>query len=110
MPFLQSLTFEEVSVRAAGVAGALVSVNFLQGPLSARLLMATGGAVLSFYGTHWAAAATGLPEGFTGFLLGLFGMAVVSRAWAFIQDLPLAAVWQVLIDWLRRITGTKPEK
>ncbi|NYE26112.1 hypothetical protein [Pigmentiphaga litoralis] len=45
-----------------------------------------------------------MPEGLTGFLLGVFGMAIVSRGWEALQTVPVAAIWQAVID---RISGRK---
>lgn len=71
--------------KLAGVAGALVSVRFLSGPLPARLIMALGGAVFSYYAAEYVSAKTSLPEGLAGFLLGLFGMSFLSRIWEWFQ-------------------------
>ena len=47
----------------------------------------------------------GIPEGLSGFLLGLFGMAIASRFWEWIQTTPIAGVWQIVIDWLKKKAG-----
>lgn len=91
--------------KLAGVAGALVSMRFLRGTWPERLSSAITGAVLSYYMTDWMADKVGLPLGLSGFLLGLFGMAVVSRAEEWVQTAPVAAIWQVLLNWARRKTG-----
>jgi hypothetical protein len=92
-------------VWAAKLAGALVSMRFLQGSWPERALTALAGAVLSYYTTDWLAAKVGLPLGLTGFLLGLFGMAVMSRAWEWVQATPVARIWDAILGWFQRKTG-----
>lgn len=86
--------------RLAGVAGALVSMRFLNGTVLERILMATGGAFFSFYAAPWASERLSLPEGLTGFLLGLFGMSVLARLWEWVQT--TNAIRDFLDAWLRR--------
>jgi hypothetical protein len=100
------VNFDAWAAKLAGVAGAIVSVRFLQGTWPERLFTALAGAVLSYFATPFLSERIGLPEGLTGFLLGLFGMAVMSRAWEWIQTTPVAALWQLLLGWLQRISGT----
>lgn len=99
------LTPETVAVKLAGVAGALVSMQFLQGTRTAKFLMAVCGSILSYYLTPYVSTKLGLPEGPAGFLLGLFGMAVASRAWQFVNETPIASIWKSLLNWL--IPGKK---
>ena len=72
---------------AAGIAGAVVSLRFVQGSLFERTTMAIGGAALSYFGTSplasWMAAQNA--EGVIGFFIGLFGMAIVSKVYEVIQ-------------------------
>lgn len=91
-------------VKLAGVAGALVSMKFLSGTLSQRLTSAASGVLLSYYAAPTLSHKIAMPEGLAGFLLGLFGMAIVSRAWEFVQDTPIATIWAAAID---RIRGRK---
>lgn len=93
------------AAKLAGVAGALVSMRFLQGTWPERISTAAAGAILSYYMADWLAAKVGLPLGLTGFLLGLFGMAVMSRAWEWVQTTPVAAIWQIVLGWFGRKTG-----
>lgn len=90
-----------VAGKLAGVAGALVSMRYLQGSWPARLSMAASGALISYYAAPHLAMRLGIPEGLTGFLLGLFGMAIVSRAWEAVQSLPITAMWQAVVDRIR---------
>ncbi len=88
--------------KLAGIAGALVSMNFLQGTWPARLFTAFCGAVLSFYAAAHIARVISIPEGLAGFLLGMFGMAIASRCWEWIQAAPIAEFWQIVLDRIRR--------
>lgn len=67
----------------AGVCGALVSLRFVQGTAVERACMGVGGAALSYYATTPAAqwANAGDAEGLVGFLIGLFGMAIMSKVY-----------------------------
>ena len=72
---------------ASGVAGALVSLRFVQGTWKEKLTMLVGGSALSLLGTTTASTYLGMAnaEGLVGFLLGLFGMAIVSKIYDAIQ-------------------------
>lgn len=84
--------------KLAGIAGAFLSLNFVKGSWPERLIMAVGGALVSLYGTPWLATKTGLPDGLTGFMLGLFGMAICAKFWEVIQATPIADLWKSAID------------
>lgn len=101
---MPDITFDGVMTKLAGVAGALVSMQFLQGAWPTRLAMASAGALLSYYAAAYVSGRTGLPEGLSGFLLGFFGMAVVSKLWDWLQSAPLGewmthAVRSVWAKW-----------
>lgn len=87
-----NLSPESLAMKLAGLVGAVVSMGFLKGTLPERAFMALSGAALSFYAAPWAAGLTGLPEGLTGFLIGFFGMAILSKAWEWWQSAPVG-VW-----------------
>lgn len=76
-------------------------MRFLQGSRTAKASMAATGAILAYYGSPYLSLALGIPEGLAGFLTGMFGMAIVSRAWEAVQAAPIAALWQALIDRVR---------
>lgn len=105
------INLDGIAAKLAGVAGAIVSMRFVQGSWPARIFMALGGAVFSYYAAPFLATKSGLPEGLAGFLLGLFGMAVVSRMWEWIQATPIVETWGIFLNWLRRKAGLaeKPE-
>lgn len=86
---MPDMTIEAWGVKLAGVAGALISMQFLRGTWRSRLAMAVSGAVLAYYASDYVSHRTGLPEGLTGFLVGFFGIAVVSKVWEWFQTAPL---------------------
>lgn len=86
---MPDFSFDGLMTKLAGVAGALVSMQFLQGTFWSRLTMAGAGALLSYYAAPYASVKTALPEGLAGFLVGFFGMAVVSKLWEWLQAAPI---------------------
>ena len=87
----------------AGAAGAIVSMRFISGTWSEKLTMAVGGAALSFFGAVPAASWANQPDtvGLFGFLIGLFGMGVVSRVYEVIMVIDVAAMvkeaWKIFL-------------
>jgi len=79
--------------KLAGVAGAMVSLTYMKGPLYVRVTNAIGGAIVSLYATPWAVLKTGAPDGLSGFLLGLFGMAICAKGWELIEATPVKEIW-----------------
>lgn len=98
--------FDALLTKAAGVAGAMASLAFLRGPWSERIAMAIGGATVSYYAAPWMAGKTALPEGLSGFLLGLFGMALCAKAWETLHSLPIAEAWTAILDGIRSRLGS----
>lgn len=91
----------------AGVAGSVVSLRFVQGTILERALMCVGGAAVSYYATTPVAAWVNVPgvEGLVGFLIGLFGMAIVAKAYEAVQTIDAGTVAQNFTDWLKRKWG-----
>lgn len=85
-----------VATKLSGVVGAFVSMRFLSGTFKERASSALAGVVTSFYSAPWVAMRLGLPEGLAGFLIGLFGMAVCSRIWIWVQSSTIADVFAML--------------
>lgn len=81
----------------AGVAGAVVSLNFVKGTWTERIVMAIGGAALSYFASNNLADWLNVPEalGLIGFLIGLFGMAIVAKVY---EVLMLLDAKQIAID------------
>lgn len=91
----------------AGIAGAFVSLRFVQGTLLERVTMAGGGAALSYYATppiaDWLGMASA--EGLVGFLVGLFGMAIVAKVYEAIQAMPAATMAAEAWESIKRRIG-----
>lgn len=95
----------------AGVAGSFVSLKFVQGSYIERVFMGIGGAALSYYATTPAANWVGVPdtEGLIGFMIGLFGMAIMAKVYevVLLADAKQIAsdLWQMFVAWLKRKWG-----
>lgn len=81
---MQSITSEwPILKMVAGIAGALVSLRWIEGvSLFQKCLMVLGGGVLSYVATDTAVEYLKMPNasGFLAFLIGLFGMSVMNKA------------------------------
>lgn len=93
--------FDAFAAKFAGVLGAAVSMRYLQGSWMARISMAASGSLGAYYAAPYLSEVLGIPEGLMGFLVGMFGMAIVSRAWEAVQAIPIPALWQAVIDRVR---------
>lgn len=100
--------YDVLATKLAGVVGAVVSMRFIQGTVFERMLFAACGSAISFYGAPTFSAKTGLPEGLAGFGLGLFGMAIAAKVHEWLRGAPTEILWQVCVEWLRRIFGKGP--
>lgn len=91
----------------AGVAGAAVSLRFVQGTWPERLIMAAGGAALSYFASDLIARWLSVPDalGLVGFLTGLFGMAIVSKVYEVIQMLDARRIASDTWETLKRKWG-----
>lgn len=98
---MTDINIDAWAAKLAGVAGAAISMRFLQGSPLARVSMAISGSLVSYYAAPHIAQLTGMPDGLTGFLLGVFGMAVVSRMWQWVEQAPIALIWQAVVDRIR---------
>lgn len=89
---MYGIDIDILATKLSGVIGAVVSMRFLNGSLKEKLSSALAGAVTSYYSAAWVAIRLGMPESLAGFLIGLFGMAVCSRIWVWVQSTSLADV------------------
>jgi hypothetical protein len=93
-----------------GLSGSMVSLKFMRGTSTwEKLTMVFGGAMLSYLGSAKVAGWVGMLDalGFVGFLLGLFGMAIVVRIWEGIQSVDLRGAMQRVVDGISGIFGKK---
>lgn len=86
-----------IIAKLSGVFGACLSLAYMKGPPIERISNAVGGAIVSLYTAPWLATKTDMPEGLTGFLMGLFGMAICAKGWELIQNTPIKEVWDGLL-------------
>ena len=91
-----ALDTETLFAKGAGLAGALVSLNFVKGTWPERIVMALSGAILSYFVAPYVSVRGGIDVGLSGFLVGLFGMAICSKLWEIIQSLQAAEIVQSL--------------
>jgi hypothetical protein len=91
--------------KLSGIAGAVISLNFIKGTWFERVTMALGGSVMSLYISPWIAQRLGLPEGVAGFLVGMLGMAVTAKLWELIQATPIAEIWAEVVKAIRKKLG-----
>lgn len=97
----------EITKAVPGIAGSLVSMLFIKDVWPRRVAMFAAGAALSIFGTPWASRVTGLDIGFAGFVLGLFGMAIVAKLFQFWEKFELGAI---LVEWARKVLGLPPKE
>ena len=88
--------------KIAGLAGSAMSLKFVQGSWPEKFAMAAGGYIASLVFSAWISAKTGLPEGGSGFLIGLFGMAICDKVWQVIQATPITQIWDGVLSWFRK--------
>jgi len=88
-----------------GTVGSLLALGWVDATWPRKVFMGIGGAALSFFVAPAAAAAAGTNEGLAGFLLGLFGMAVVDKIFKTWDRLDLS---QFFIDVGRKWFGLGP--
>ena len=93
----------------AGLAGAVVSLRFVKGSVFEKILMVIGGAALSFFGSPWVTTYMHMEsaESLVGFLMGLFGMAIVAKVYDAIQAADVSRIANSILD---RISGSKSKE
>ena len=86
---------------AIGLAGATVSLKFVQGRWWERLGLVDGGAALSYFGTTPCAQLVGVKdaEGLLGFLIGLFGMGLVTKVYESLQAVDAQSIARAAWAW-----------
>ncbi|MDE3021925.1 MAG: hypothetical protein KGI54_08705 [Pseudomonadota bacterium] len=97
--------FDLLAAKLSGVAGALLSLNFIKGTWPERFAMGMGGAIISLYATPYIVQKTGLPDGLAGFLVGMFGMAITAKVWEAIQIAPVRDIWNSTIQGVAKRLG-----
>ena len=91
----------EITKAAPGVIGALVALRWMRGPTWGHTISSfIGGAALSYYGTTYAVQWSSADAGLAGFVLGLFGMAVVSKVFDALENFKTSELLgKILAKW-----------
>jgi hypothetical protein len=84
----------EAAKAAPGLLGAIVALNWVRGSPMQRVASFLGGSGSSYWGSELLAAWAHINPGLSGFLIGLFGMAVAGKVFEGIQQLDIAALAQ----------------
>mgnify|MGYP000608996303 CR=1 FL=1 len=86
----------------AGSVGAVVSLRFVRGSVFEKVLMVIGGSALSYFGTPFVADYLSMTdaEGLVGFMMGLFGMAIITKVYEVIQVINAERIAQKIQDRL----------
>lgn len=89
------------------LAGSLVSLKFIRGTWTERVLLCFGGAVLSYHATPLITKYFEVPsaEGLVGFALGLFGMALMAKIYEAVEYIDLKPVVDMLMDLVKKRIG-----
>lgn len=69
----------EVYKALPGALGSLVALRWIVGTPLQRITAVLGGSSGAYYGTPYMATVLGTDHGLTGFLLGLFAMAIAAK-------------------------------
>lgn len=91
-----------ISVKMASVAGAVISMQFINGTIPAKISMGLAGVTLSYYLSPWLSDVLEVPPGVSGFLCGFLGMSVMSKCWEIIKDIPASLIWKALIEKIKK--------
>jgi hypothetical protein len=90
----------------AAIGGALISMVKWQGTLIERGTMGGAGVLVSYFASDAVSSYTHVPPGLAGFLLGLFGMAIVAKVWDMIAAVNgtkvVGDLWEIALGRLRK--------
>lgn len=81
-----------------GIAGSALALFFLRRPPWTLVGMFIGGCMVSYFGTKWTSVVVGMEaaDGLVGFLLGLFGMALIAKLHDTIEAIDPRELWSAL--------------
>jgi hypothetical protein len=97
----------EIRDAVPGASGAALSYFFTAGESRRRIVMAVGGAVMSYYAAKPAAVWMGSVDlvGLAGFVFGLFGMSIASKAYEGFAAINAAEIGGAITQWVRSKLG-----
>ena len=90
----------EIIKAVPGTIGAIVALRWIAGTWPQRLTALVGGSAASYYGSPHLVALSGANPGLSGFLIGLFGMAVAARIFDGLAALKLGALAERVLSRL----------
>lgn len=92
---------------AASLAGAAVSLRFIQGSAWERVAMFVGAAAASYLGSGWVSMQLHMrdAEGLVGLLLGLYSMPIVAKGYESITLVNTSAIAAKVAARLERWFG-----
>ena len=108
MDQLPPTILEPLAKLGAAFAGTLTSLRFIKGKTRTEtVLSALGGVAFSWFASKYVATVLGVPneQGLVGYLLGLFGMALLAKVYEAIEAINAASYAEMLADWVRKKTG-----
>jgi hypothetical protein len=82
----------EILKAIPGTVGSLVALRWVAGPPLQRMAAVLGGVGGAYYGTPYLAGMMGTDHGLTGFLIGLFGMAIAAKVFEAITAFDLGSM------------------
>jgi hypothetical protein len=90
----------EVVKAVPGALGSLVALRWIVGTPLQRMTAVLGGSSAAYYGTPYMGNVLGTDHGLTGFLLGLFAMAIAAKIFDMLAALSLSErVDRLLTRW-----------
>lgn len=98
----------ELKQAAPGIGGSLLALFFLRRPPFVLAAIFFGGCFLALYAPAAATHYFGIDVRFTGlvgFVIGLFGMALVAKAYDIIEAISAVDLWKTILDWVRKKLG-----
>lgn len=90
-----------------GLLGSLGAMLWINGTWNRKLALFAFGGVLAWYIPPWLSEVTGIPEGFGGLLVGLFGMSIVDAIFRTWNDLHISSI---VTEWIRLKLGLPPKE
>ena len=102
----------EVRQVLPGIGGSILALFFIRRPALVLAAIFFGGCVLSVYAPAVAMHYLELDDktrvqfsGFIGFVIGLFGMALVAKIYDLIEAINVVDLWRALVDGIRKRIG-----
>lgn len=92
-----------------GIAGSALALFFMRRPPFILAGIFLGGCLVSLYATNWVAKFFEMDnaDGFVGFVIGVFGMALIGKIHDTIEAVSPSEVWGDIRDAIRTKLGLK---